>query len=342
MQLPVADPKLAVLRREAKGLGFPWPALREVLPDWWTDAVRHASGVSELRMFLIKHLGLELAPDGHLKLQSLPAAKFKTDKGTSADKVGPSRAIATSIARIVGEATLPAWKGASQDPFALRKHILEKINPAWIDFASLVAASWQLGIPVIYIPKLPTSGCKMAGMVTFVSERPVILLTKKNDRPDWMLFILAHELGHIALNHLSAEDGDAIVDERVGEDAQKSDSDIQEHEANQFAARVLAGSDCRLKIGGVLPKADRLASLALREGELRKISPGHLILNCVNHTQINGEKPFSLGNAALALVDAQLCQASTSQICQTFIEKNLDLTRVRTESQEFLEKFNLS
>jgi hypothetical protein len=85
-------------------------------------------------------------------------------------------------------------------------------------------------------------------MVTFVGGRPVVILTKKDEHPDWMLFILAHELGHLANRHLTEVDGQAIVDEAVNKD--DSISDMQEREANGYALQLLTAKQSGIQIGG--------------------------------------------------------------------------------------------
>src|SRR5215475_7795904 len=98
----------------------------------------------------------------------------------------------------------------------------------------------------------------MEGMVTIARGRPVIVLTKKTSQCDWMLFILAHELGHVALKHLEETEGQAIVDDTV-EDSDSNDA--QEKDANGFATKLLS-SQGKLKIANPVPKAPSLAALA--------------------------------------------------------------------------------
>ena len=153
----------------------------------------------------------------------------------------------------------------------VRRTILDN-GAKWVGFEELLAYCWSNGIPVIQLNKLP-KGKKMDGMVAQLKERPVIIIASGRKQPAWHLFIVAHELGHLACGHLSA--GEASVDADVSLDSAGSK---EEEQANKFAARLLAGTTAP-----VGPRTARngpsLARDAKSTGELRSIDPGFIALS---------------------------------------------------------------
>ena len=63
----------------------------------------------------------------------------------------------------------------------------------------------------------------------------MIVLCRNSRSSAWLLFILAHELAHIALGHI--DDDGMLIDENVKRNIQ----DTEETEANRFAEEVLSG-----------------------------------------------------------------------------------------------------
>ena len=178
----------------------------------------------------------------------------------------------------------------------------------------------------------------MEGMVTFVSGRPVVILTKKVPHPDWLLFVLAHEIGHLAKCHLPEDEGQAIVDDTVEVKA-GDDRDQQEEEANRFATHLLAPKGKEVTIGKRLPVAAEFAALAQKYGRETGIAPGYVILNAVHNSLINGKKPYALGQAALKLIPSD--DKSAADFCKVALRANVDEYALRDDSVEFLEKLDL-
>jgi hypothetical protein len=309
------------------------------LPDWADEAVTSKAGVLELTGFMIRHFGLELDAEGHLRRRILPEARFKNTQGTSSDQVEATRAAATAVARLAARAITTPWVGIDPDAATTRNLLLKSSPRGWIDFEELLDYAWRSGIPVLYLPELPTGGRKMEGMVTFVGDRPVIVLTKKDDHPDWMLFILAHELGHLANRHLTEVDGQAIVDEAVNKD--DAIADLQEREANGYALQLLTAKQNGLQINGTVRSAPNLARTAISYGRANSISPGHVILNAVSNTRINGQQLFALGRAALKLLPREIVSGTTSDLSRAAAHKYLDSDALGYDSVEYLEKLGV-
>ncbi|NBN77918.1 ImmA/IrrE family metallo-endopeptidase [Microvirga tunisiensis] len=327
------------LRLELSGIGVEWKSLKRVLPDWVDSAFQSRSGVVELKTFLSRNAGLQLSSEGLLTTKQLPAACFKTNSATSVEQVTAARNIATACARLIAMATKTPYKHLPDVADTFREKLLRNSNKRWIDLPMLLNACWEHGVPVLYLPSLPVQGRKMEGMVTFVRERPAIILTKKVPHPDWLLFVLAHEIGHLAKGHLPEDEGQAIVDDTV-EIKSGEERDQQEEEANMFATHLLAPGGKEVTIRKRLPVAAKFADEAKKYGQENGIAPGYVILNAVHNSLINGKKPFALGQAALKLIptDNDKCAAD---LCKDALRENIDQYVLRDDSVDFLEKLDL-
>lgn len=327
------------LRLELSGIGVEWKSLKQVLPDWIDCAFQSRSGVVELKTFLSRNAGLQLSSEGLLTTKQLPVACFKTSSATSVEKVTAARSMATACARLIAMATKTPYTHLPEEADTFRAKVLRSSNKPWIDLPMLLNACWEHGIPVLYLPSLPVQGRKMEGMVTFVRERPAIILTKKVPHPDWLLFVLAHEIGHLAKGHLTEDEGQAIVDDTV-EVKSGDDRDQQEEEANKFATHLLAPGGKEVNIRGRLPIAAKLADKAKQYGQEHGMAPGYVILNAVHNSLINGKKPFALGQAALKLIPTDDDKCATD-LCKDALRENIDPCALRDDSVEFLEKLGL-
>lgn len=327
-------------RKEVVDAGLAWNSFKEILPDWSDTAFESMSGVLELKTFLSRNAGLRFGTDGKLVAKELPAACFKTNKATSAEQVVAARSLATACARLVSKATYTSFSHFSDSADDLRQSILRSTNEScWVTLPLLLDACWSRGIPVLYLPTLPVAGRKMDGMVTYTEGRPAIILTKKVPHPDWLLFLLAHEMGHIACGHLPEGEGEAVVDETV--DVGDSETrDQQELEANHFATHLLAPDGREVTIGGRLPNAVQLAAKATDFARENGMPPGYVILNAVHNSLINGKKPFALGQAALKLLATPNNQTAEEQ-CREVLRRHVATDKLRSDSIDFLDKLSL-
>ncbi|WP_337906885.1 ImmA/IrrE family metallo-endopeptidase [Iningainema tapete] len=107
-----------------------------------------------------------------------------------------------------------------------------------INIEGLLEFCWNHGIPVVHFDGFPTTQevHKFDGMVAFVAQRPVIVISINRCSPARLLFILAHELGHIIKGHVNNY---AIVDEEIDPES----IDVEEIEANEFASELLLCRD---------------------------------------------------------------------------------------------------
>lgn len=327
-------------RNELKTLGLEWNKLKDVLPDWAEAAFESRSGMLELKTFLARNAGLNVLESGQLANKSLPTVRFKTTKGTTHDQVTTARSLVTACARLIAKIALPPWQGMPSDAASFRKRVLEKSSRGWADLPALLEACWSYGIAVLYLPDLPIKGRKMEGMATFVSGRPVIIITKKfQHHPDWMLFLLGHEVGHVAKGHFPMIEGEGIVDESV--DVDDTGNDQEEAEANAYSTHVLAPNGQQVYLG-TLKVAPQFANMAYQYAQSHGMSPGYVVLNACHNTRApDGKKPYPLGQAALRYLPDYLGGKTAAEICRYVLRDNIDIDLLRDDSLEFLEKLGV-
>jgi len=269
-----------------------------VLPSWWSDEVAvNPAGFAEAVMLLSRHLGLDvdtLRSSGEIRLAGERSVKLQKPANSSGDDLAVARRLAVQVGRLP---LLGLPEPGSKLPSSggdVRQQILDQDHP-WVSLETLLDYCWSAGVPVIHVSAFPKNTKRMHGLAARVAGRPVIVISKEVQQPAWLLFILAHELGHIALGHV---DEDAVlVDEVVDEDS----LDEEERQANAFALELLSGDpDTRFKAADRWPKATGLAQEALRIGRQQRIDPGHVVLN---YAHSMGKGFFPVANAALKILD---------------------------------------
>lgn len=319
------------LYRRLRAVGFDKRYVQTVaLPSWWDDsAAVSPSGYQEGLMLLSRHLGLSLQSLQNdavpLELRRFGPCNFKKSQGVTDDDLAIARAVCTRAAQIAAASIQTDWQGAIPGSGTeIRETILDAGAP-WVGLRELVDWCWRSGIPVLHLSSFPRAARKMDGMVALVNGRPVIVLCKNARQEAWLLFILAHELGHLVRGHV-LQDG-VLVDERIASDS----LDDQEAEANVTALQILTGdSDGRFYSTGRWPNADSLAEMARRHGKLHQIDPGHIVLN---YSNFKGPAFHALGNASLNLISPQ---AEGIRIIHEQMAANLDWSGVPEDSSEFL------
>lgn len=238
-------------------------------------------------MYLARGLNLDLSslvsPAEPLKFLGAQR-KFKLNKDVQEQDVSISAHYATAMAKIALKACDATQMAVPSDPVELRNSILQSYKCVSLD--ALLAWCNQAGIPVLHIDKLP--GKKMTGLVVREDNRFAIVLSKKAT-PSHHVFHLAHELGHIARNHLS-NDG-FVADEKIGG---SDNGDADEKEADAFAIRLLNGKEVAYKTVSVLRNGVALYKAALTKATQEKIDVGHIILNYGN-----AQNAHPLANSAL-------------------------------------------
>jgi hypothetical protein len=205
----------------------------------------------------------------------------------------------------------------------IRQTILERA--ACVGLEELLDYCWLVGIPVLHINYFPRGAKRPDGFTLRLHKRPIIVLCREERQPSWLLFILAHELGHIGRGHIP-EDG-ALIDERL----QENEPDQEEKEADEFALEVLTGGpETRIGTDGRWPNMRELADLAVRIGKRWAIDPGHIVLNYANTM---GSTFFPVARGALNLLYPD---ADAIETVRNKLAANLDWDRLPEDSSAFL------
>lgn len=259
--------------------GFSRAAIRAAWPTWWTEeAGETPSGRAELRFALARRLGLEPKPLLGERVEFVWNDEARFKHLSTHDEA--QKAALTSFGISVGRLLLRAAPSGPRDSVGaeeLRKAILT--GSQFVDLGSLIGTCWALGIPVIHLRVFPLEAKSMHAMVVGVDGRFAILLGRDAAYPAPIAFTLAHELGHIMLDHLA--NAPALID--LEDPALARDGDEQEEEADRFALTLLTGSpepDIRTNIDHF--NAPTLAAAVLRAAVEHSVEPGTLAL-CLAH-----------------------------------------------------------
>ena len=269
-----------------------------VLPSWWDDSLAETpGGFREGASYVAAHLGFKLAnvleAGEPLVLSNPGSVKYKKAHGVTEADVCLTTNYALGVARAAAAAYLGQPPAAPVPaPGEWRQALLALSDRPWVCLRHVLKATWELGIPVLHLRKIPAGARKPDALTTMVGERPVIVILSGRKSPSWMAFIVAHELGHIHRGHLHA--GQTLVDEKI----EARDGDPDETEANDYASRLLTGqSDLGLHSSHSLGQA-QLAQQAQVFGKKYRVAPGVAALNYGFTTGLWG-----VANGAVALLE---------------------------------------
>jgi len=253
--------------------------VQAILPSWWEDQIAETpAGLQQAKLIVAKALNLKVRPlvedPPRVEFDLPEMRRFKLVKGTTEDDVQLAVALARSASKLV----LSAFDREFQQPGSaeeVRARILATGKP-WVDLESLLDYCWQVGVPVIHLASALMKK-KMDGIAMATKGRPTIVLSSRK-ACGYLLFHLAHELGHIALGHL--DPNGAIVDTNIQDDPDSKDE--AEQAADAYAIRLLAGEQDRLSLSRFMPAAT-LARMAEDFGRQHAIDPTHVLLNSAHN-----------------------------------------------------------
>lgn len=251
------------------------------LPDWWCEEYEMMEGAfMTAAAHISKRFNLDFLSllDDQVKPQFVLTnqPKYKIQHGTDPQQLPVVNAIAAKVADVVAFACKRPYQPIEHlSVAAIRAEILA--SRRFVDLEGVLDFCWSRGIPVVHFNQYPRAKGikKFQGMVACFSQRPVIILSLNAVSPSRLLFVAAHELGHVLKGHLSLMDEGVLVDEEI----KLESKDEEEIEASEVAAELLLGrSD---KFYGQLRNytAEQLANYADRVGSEDGILPGVLVLN---------------------------------------------------------------
>jgi len=318
-------PSIRDLHDRLKQSGFSWSFVRSyVLPEWWQDKMADDETDRALaEAYIAKQLGFSaksLRKSGsRLDTPPISEVRFKRYKNQIDDQVKASAIVALRAAHIVVQA-LDSGVPEFRDPekaLEVRDSILR--HSEYVDLDSLLDFCWTAGIVVLHLAKMPggSKSKRFDGLAAVVSERPVIALASVRDRPPWLAFYLAHELGHIMHRHVRSDKG-ALVDRSLTGSA----PDSQELEADRFACELLWGH-AEPNIPNLKVNAPRLAVIAATKAPKIGVDPGVYALiyaKCNNRWPVAQDalKHLRLDSGGRAKIAARLeSYVSSDQLSET-------------------------
>lgn len=246
-------------------------------PNWWSDeAELSPSACAELRFTLARKLGLDaktLLTDDEPRFIWKVGTFKNLSTATSDAERETIISYATSLARALlsGVPEAPTQEITAQGLRAL----LLKGGP-FVGLQGLLSFCWAIGVPVVQIRVFPLPTKRMSAMTVRINGRYAILLARESKFPAYISYYLGHELGHIALGHLSSSPALIDVEDPLG--APDRD-DPEEVAADRFALEVLTGTP----EPRVLTEADSYSAAALARAVTNaapdlQIEPGTLAL----------------------------------------------------------------
>ena len=321
------SPLYAKLRQR----GFSNSFVKGILPEWWDDSLaKSPSGYQEAGLVLARLLNIRpstlLSENENLEFR-FGARQFKRNQNAEIADLDQACALAMTAAKLAVSA-MPNNYTRPAPAAELRRQLLSEPERRWIDFSSLLEHCWQLGIPVLHLSHIPAGAKKMDGLALSVEGRPAIVLT--SNRPHgYMLFHLAHELGHIAEGHVD-EDGSWAIDQEIDE---FSEQDV-EMAANAYGFTALTGEQTfrGLALGSIsLHQGHQLAIPAMEMGASRRIDPLHVALATAHRY-----KNFQVGGAALKILSKN--RPSDVSVCASMLERELDWNSLNEDEAALLRK----
>lgn len=207
------------------------------LPSWWADELNDKPmAVLECSGYISNRFGLDLksllSEDDNLKFTELTETKFKQRINSQTSEI--AHGLAHGLAKIITYANENTFMGIPNNVEEIRSEILNIDDT--INLNSLLNYCWRNGIAVAYFNKFPKRKTKFDGMIQLQSKKPVIILCVNYKESSKLAFVLAHELGHLALGHITEGE---LFEGKIN----SKDQDQEEKEANQFAVKLLLG-DC--------------------------------------------------------------------------------------------------
>jgi Zn-dependent peptidase ImmA (M78 family) len=328
-----ADISMKALYERLKDIGLTPSTVRDTfLPDWWCDEFEQREGaVFEAAAYIARHTGLAfdrlIDETQELSLTQGSGICFKKRQGTNESALAIASCVAEQITKLVTYACRPDYQSvAGLSAQAIRAEILEKHQ--WVTLEGLLDFCWGHGLPVVHLRNLPKGKeiNKFDGIAGIFEGRPAIATGIKHNSWAWMAFIVAHELGHIALGHV--REGQWLVDEKI---APSENDDQQEREADRFAIELIYGSlspdYSRLK--GVYPS--KLAKSAECEGLRAQVNPASIVLNYAWYTQ-----EWRKAQEAIKTLEKGTLQAT--DLINSYLEKGLDWDLLSDDNCEYVER----
>lgn len=300
------------------------------LPSWWDDELNNKPfAVLEGAGYIADRLNLDLKSlldeTETVKFNHPPQTKFKQRSSKHNKYPDVAQALASRVAELIALATEVNFTPLPTNVKEIRADIL-KIAPT-INLTSLLKYCWSQGIIIAYFNNFPESKTikKIAGLIQWQSNSPVIILSSTYTQSALIAFDLAHELGHLVLGHL--QDG-LLVDEEINSNC----NDDEENQANKFATELLL-DNCDNSLGyKKIYRHEQLIKLAQeKHNENPTVEPEFIVLNHAWHHP----NQWGLANKALDKLDPE---RKGQQTINEYLADRIDWDKLNDENYEYLER----
>lgn len=337
MTTATSNPIKRIYSRLSDELGLDRPYVRQrILPDWWDDALaENPAAFAEAVGHISRHTGLlldALLDEGFpLEFPGTHVRYYKSDRLSYQD-VNLAGQLASGLAALVASAVTVPYRPIPNHYDEIRTQILAEGKPG-VSFEALVAWCWKHGIPVVPMVNFPKKQRKMQGLISFRAPNPVIVLSDGHRFHSWLLFHLAHEIGHLALGHVGEDTllMDAEISQVGSESATGygSDGDAEnEKAATEFGVGIITGEHSPIYTSSHHLTAEQVAREATRLGNESRVDPGFIALNYA------WQKGFlAVGMGALKHIEGD---SSAQELLRQATLANLDRERLPEETLNYI------
>ena len=300
------------------------------LPSWWDDELNDKPfAVLEGAGYIADRLNLNLKSlldeTETVKFNHLPDTKFKRRSSKYNQYPDVAQALASRVVELIAFATEINFVSLPTNVKEIRAEIL-KLSPV-INLTSLLNYCWNQGIIIAYFNNFPESKKikKIAGLIQWQSNSPVIILSSKYTQPSRLAFDLAHELGHLVLGHLQ---GGLLIDEEINSNR----DDNEENQANKFATDLLLDNCGNSLLNNKFYNHQQLVKKAKEKAkENPTVKPEFIILNHAWHNP----NDWGFANKALDKLDPDW---KGQQIINEYLADRINWDKLNDENYEYLER----
>ncbi|MDP9107056.1 MAG: ImmA/IrrE family metallo-endopeptidase [Candidatus Eremiobacteraeota bacterium] len=302
-----------------------------IVPSWWTpEAEASPNGLEHLKLLLAQYLGLDMAVllrDGIVKPIAPSGMSFK--RSSDLQHVKPPDPNLAYFSRVVKSlaGTIEPSLLIPTSAEALHAEILATTGAKCVTLAAILEYCWSRNIAVVHVDNFPVEKKGLDALVYRVKGRYVVIVARTIDAGAGARasFIIAHELGHIALGHVLENTG--IIDDSSDEERHRD----AEAAADGFAAEVLSGGRYDRVWRGRAKRADTMAERAETFGKKWNIDPGVLLWRCAFEEAL-------WPNAAAASRYLKALPVPTHQFINDVARKNIDTSRVSEDTLHTIER----
>ncbi|MDO8768476.1 MAG: hypothetical protein Q7K57_07210 [Burkholderiaceae bacterium] len=328
--------RLNTIFRSLEAAGYPRNLQQLLLPDWVTpEVISDDATAAEVATILAKRLGLRptslFSQAPHIETLRRRDTKYKRSIPNKSKNLTAATAVAVSLAETIAAACSIPFSPFPTNALSFRQAVLTDFPGNWLGLRNLLMYCWAHGVPVVHLAEIDQGVAKMDGMVVQTDDRPVIVLSKNADLWAWQLFVLTHEMAHIALGHV--EPDEILIDEELGKESYAmEDPDVDERAADAFAIEVMNGRpDATYRVSDEQVNAPTLARAAFDHGKSQQIDPGHIVLNFAHRS---GNWPVGIAAAKILQGD----KPAAAVVINEAMWRELDPEAFSDDTLEFLRR----